>query len=291
MAESGSMDLLGIGAVASAAGSLPKWYQAWKQSNLADDMQKDLKRPAFEIPKSEQEALQSARAQAGMTRLPGQSAMEGRLDQNTANQINTIERMGTGGANDINAASRAYGMQQEGENALGVNAANMFLGNQQVLRNELNNNAEWQNKQWQWDKQMPYETSARAIAALRQSSAENLNSAVGDITGGISNMALAGYMGGGKLNFGGDKTGTTGMPTTNPQSSQTDFMGLMDKRQADMMGGGYGNLSGGTLGNQGVATNFGNNNSPYTNPFNDIARKPLFQTFSDFGGGYTPSFK
>lgn len=286
-----ALPLLALGAIASAAGSLPKWYQAWKQSNLADDMQKDLKRPDFEIPKSEIESLQSAQAQAGMTRLPGQSAMEGRLDQNTANQINTIQRMGTGGANDINAASRAYGMQQEGENTLGLNAANMFLGNQQILRNELNQNAEWQNKQWQWDKQMPYETSARAIAALKQSSAENLNSAVGDITGGISNMALAGYMGQTKgFDLSGNKIGSVA-PGVNPQSTQTDFMGLMDKGQADMMGGGYGNLSGGTLGNEGVATKFNNNNSPYTNPFNDITRKPLFQTFSDFGGGYTPSFK
>jgi hypothetical protein len=268
MAESGSMDLLGIGAVSSLVGTLPKWYQAWKQSNLADDMSKDLKRPDFEIPQSEIESLQSAQAQAGMTRLPGQSAMEGRLDQNTANQINTIQRMGTGGANDINAASRAYGMQQEGENTLGLNAANMFLGNQQILRNELNQNAEWQNKQWQWDKQMPYETSARAIAALRQSSAENLNSAVGDLTGGISNMALAGYMGGGKLKFGADETG---VPGANPQSSQNQLMGLMDLNQTNnrpIVGAGY------LTADQEFKVN----------------RKPLFQTFSDFGGGYTPKF-
>tara|TARA_R110000868_G_scaffold186320_2_gene428732 strand:+ start:3343 stop:4182 length:840 start_codon:yes stop_codon:yes gene_type:complete len=277
------LPLLAIGAIASAAGSLPKWYQAWKQSNLADDMQKDLKRPDFEIPKSEIESLQSAQAQAGMTRMPGQSAMEGRLDQNTANQINTIQRMGTGGANDINAASRAYGMQQEGENTLGLNAANMFLGNQQILRNELNQNAEWQNKQWQWDKQMPYETSAKAIAALKQSSAENLNSAVGDITGGISNMALAGYMGQTKgFDLSGNKIGSAAGATSetagnifggnygfSPQKEEFSSFGDFNSSPSQ---GGFG------------LNSFGGNNT-------SIQRKPLFQTFSDFGGGYIPRFK
>jgi hypothetical protein len=63
-----------------------------------------------------------------------------------------------------------------------------------------------------------------------------------------------------------------------------------------MMGKGIGNLSGGTLGNEGVATEFTNNRPSYSDPFNDpqynyTKRKPLFQTFSDFGGGYTPAFK
>lgn len=286
-----ALPLLALGAAASAAGSLPKWYQAWKQSNLADEMQKDLKRPDFEIPQSEIESLQSAQAQAGMTRLPGQSAMEGRLDQNTANQINTIQRMGTGGANDINAASRAYGMQQEGENTLGLNAANMFLGNQQILRNELNQNAEWQNKQWQWDKQMPYETSARAIAALKQSSAENLNSAVGDITGGLSNMALAGYMGQTKgFDLSGNKTGSP--VVTTPATSETP---------GNLFGGNYGfspkkeefsSFSDfNTSVNNSEATSNNASNNLFGGNYGFTQRKPLFSTFSDFGGGYTPRFK
>lgn len=54
--------------------------------------------------------------------------------------------MGTGGPNDINAAARAYGMQQEGENKLGIEASNMYLRNQDILRSQLDQNAEWQQK-------------------------------------------------------------------------------------------------------------------------------------------------
>jgi hypothetical protein len=199
--------LLAIAAGASALSTLPNWYQSWKQSERADELAKGLKRPDFEIPQSELESLQSANAQAGMTRLPGQSAIEGRLDQNTSNLVSDIERMGTGGPNDINTASRAYGMQQEGENKLGVDASNMFLRNQDILRSELDENAEWQNKKWDWDKKQPYENTANAIGALRESSARNFDTAWKDLTGGVSNLAMGEYLrGAGGLDLGGGKT-------------------------------------------------------------------------------------
>lgn len=188
------LPLLAISAGASALSTLPNWYQSWKQSERADELAKGLKRPDFEIPKSELESLESAKAQAGMTRLPGQSAIEGRLDVNTANQIADIQRMGTGGPNDINAAARAYGMQQENENKLGIEASDMFLRNQDILRSELDENAEWQQKAWTWDKQMPYENTANAIGALRESSARNFDTAWKDLTGGVANLAMGEYL-------------------------------------------------------------------------------------------------
>lgn len=202
------LPLLAVGAGLSALSTLPNWYQSWKQSERADELAQGLKRPDFEIPQSEIDSLNSAKAQAGMTRLPGQSAIEGRLDQNTANEISDIQRMGTGGPNDINAAARAYGMQQEGENKLGIEASNMYLRNQDILRSQLDQNAEWQNKEWEWDKKLPYENTAAAIGALRESSARNFDTGWKDLLGGGANLALSEYLNNKDvLDLGGAKTG------------------------------------------------------------------------------------
>lgn len=206
--------LLAVSAGLSALSTLPNWYQSWKQSERADELAQGLKRPDFEIPQSEIDSLNSAKAQAGMTRLPGQSAIEGRLDQNTANQIADIQRMGTGGPNDINAAARAYGMQQEGENKLGIEASNMYLRNQDILRSQLDQNAQWQQKAWEWDKKMPYENTAAAIGALRESSARNFDTGWKDLLGGGANLALGEYLRGqGGLDLG--KTGGVNPSTFN----------------------------------------------------------------------------
>jgi hypothetical protein len=255
------LPLLAIAAGASALSTLPNWYQSWKQSERADELAKGLKRPDFEIPSSEKAALASAEAQAGMTRLPGQSAIEGRLDQNTANEISDIQRMGIGGANDINAAARAYGMQQEGENKLGIEASNMYLRNQDILRNQQNQDAEWQQKKWAWDKQMPYENTANAISALRESSTRNFDTAWKDLTGGVSNLAMGEYLkGAGGLDLGGEKT--------NPNAAFSMI----------------------TAPNQEIGKTIADAGSLTTDqPFNlDVSKRPIFDAFNY--GGYKPQF-
>ena len=175
----------------SMAQSIPNWMAGIKQAKTANDLQKELKRPDFEIPETATQSLQSAKNQAGMTRLPGQSGIEGRLDQTTANQIDLIERMGPGGATSLNAAAMAYGNQQSKENELGIAASENWNRNQDILRNQLDRMSEWEYKKWAWDKQMPYQTKAEAIAALKESSMRNLDNAAKDVFGGAANMLLA----------------------------------------------------------------------------------------------------
>lgn len=234
-------------------------WQANQQGKRADELQRNTVRPLFNIPESEKKSLLSAEEQARMTRLPGQSAIEGRLDQTTANQVNMVERMGTGGATSINAASRAYGMQQDKENELGIAAANMRLNNQQILRDELDENAQWQNKAWEWDTANPYMQKMAAIAALREAQLRNRNTGVKNLIGGLGNTAMMGAMGDDGVTGGGDgwfdgwgknstnKTSaygryskyeqlmdpnqTQGAPTTtqNPNKDTPEVFGLTDK--------------------------------------------------------------
>lgn len=210
----------------SALSTLPNWYQSWKQSERADELAKGLKRPDFEIPQSELESLASAQAQAGMTRLPGQSGIEGQLESTAANEVANVERMGTGGVNDINAASRVYSNLQGKQNELGVKASDMWLRNQDVLRSQLDQNAEWQQKKWEWDKQQPYENTAKAISALREGSARNFDTGWKDLFGGASNLALGEYLRGtgGKI---GDVTKTGNGGGVSPEAYKI----LMDSNQ------------------------------------------------------------
>lgn len=175
---------LGLGAVST----IPQWMTAFNQDERADELASGLVRPRMDVPESQKRALMSAEEQAKMTRLPGQSGIEGRLDQTTANKIAMIERLGTGGPTSINAASRAYGQQMDAENELGIKAADMYLRNQDVLRNELGQTAGYEQQAWNWNERMPFEQKQTAIEALREGSIRNKNAAFKDLVGGLSSF-------------------------------------------------------------------------------------------------------
>ena len=189
---------------ATLASSAYDWWTSSQQKKKADEMQKNNIRPNLGIPESEQRSLASAENQAGMTRLPGQSAIEGRLDQTTADQVAMVERQGIGGPTSINAASTAYGNQQQKENELGIASANMQLNNQQILRDELDENAQWQQKAWDWNVGDPYMSKQTAIASLREAQLRNRNTAVKNLVGGLGNTAMMGMMGNDGVMGGGD---------------------------------------------------------------------------------------
>jgi hypothetical protein len=181
------------------ASSIPQWLQGKKQEDRAEELGLNLRRPTLGVPESQQRALTSAEEQAKMTRLPGQSAIEGRLDQTTANTIAMLERLGGGGPTTINAASRAYGNQMDKEAELGVQAGNMFLRNQDILRNELGQTADYEQQAWNYNERMPYEQKAAAIEALKEASIKNKNAAFTNVFGSLS--SLFGGMGSGEGGF------------------------------------------------------------------------------------------
>jgi len=178
--------------LASAVSNLPGMVLGGSQLMKSNRM--NPVRPEYEIPESEKRALGVAEGLASQTRLPGQSAIEGRLDQTTANSLATIERMGYGGASDINAASRAFGNQQDKETELGVAAAGFNIQNQKNLEGALSRMATYEDKQWQINEQQPFLDDSRAKAALYEGGMENLVGGFKDTAGGVSNILLADAM-------------------------------------------------------------------------------------------------
>lgn len=207
------------------ASSAYDWWQSKQQEDLANELGQNNVRPVQQVPESQKRALQSAENQSEMSRLPGQIAIEGRLDQATANQVAMIERNGPGGPTSINAASAAYGNQQQKENELGIAASNMQLNNQKILRDELGQNAEWEQKAWDWNTGQPYLDKQLAIAALKGASLTNQNTAVKTLIGSAGYSLLGGMMGeqGGQGEDGGWFANTSAPQVTNPVTNPYNY--------------------------------------------------------------------
>lgn len=232
--EPESMMLLGTGL--SALGSLPQWFTGNTQENRAGELESTLgSRPKMSLAKGYQDALESAKEQANLTRLPGQDAIEGRLDQTTASQVTMLERMGLGGSTMINGASRAYGNQQEKENELGVSAAKMKLDNQKLLREQENIVGNQENEIWKTNELDPYLQKSNAIMALKEGGLRNKNSALMNLFGSLGN----GLMGMGMM---GGKGGNWWDKLSGPDSSFKTSVGGADGEESglfDLLG--YGN--------------------------------------------------
>lgn len=195
---------------------------AIEQRHKAAKLEKDLKRPAFAIPEAATAALRSAEEQAKLKKLPGHAAIEARLDATTADTIATLERMGMGGADTINGASRAYSHRQEKENELGIAGSNMYLHNQDVLRQQQGQYANWQNMAWNWDQKLPYEQKAAAIQALKGAAIQNTSAAYNSSVGGIKDF-FANYESGGMAKSNSSKKQTnTGMQVADTNGSGID---------------------------------------------------------------------
>lgn len=178
------MDPMTMMMLASLPQTLLGGYQMIKGYGSDND------RPDFKIPDQATNALKSAERQAAERRMPGQSAIEGRLDSTTANTLQTIERMSDSPISGINAASRAYGNQLEKETDLGVKAADFALRNQDILRSEQNRMAEWENKQEDWNTRTPYLQKAAQLSALKEAGLTNLAGGLTDALTGAATMSL-----------------------------------------------------------------------------------------------------
>lgn len=188
------MEWMALAGLSSTASAIPQWLTGDKQESQANELSKTLSRPLATTAPGYTEALESATKQSQMSRLPGASGIEGRLDQNTAGQISEIERLSDSPVMAINAASSAYSNQQAKENELGVDSANMSLHNADVLRNEEHVMGEQENRNWDYNEREAYDQKAAAIRALNNASINNKNSFWKNLFGSGANYALAAGM-------------------------------------------------------------------------------------------------
>lgn len=142
----------------------------------------NIERPKFEIPEAVLEQVNQARYLGSMRELPGQNLMEAKLGQNTAKGIAQMQNAAANSADLASNIARLYGAQNEGIQNIGLKAGQNWLAQQGQLSNALGALSQWQNKQFEFDKVMPYDDATAGVSALKEASYRNFLNAAKDVS-------------------------------------------------------------------------------------------------------------
>lgn len=163
------LTLAAISAIPSAIQGVVGLTQSAKSKNIL----KDLQRPTYNIPTEATAALNAAKNLASSNQMAGQTNVEQRLDQASANAMYGIEQNATSGAEALAALTGVYSNQMGQENALGLNAAQDYQRRQQAAQSAMNTYAGWQDKAWDYNTNQPYQDKLSAAQALGEAGMRN----------------------------------------------------------------------------------------------------------------------
>jgi len=143
-------------------------------------------RPQYNIPQGVLDQVNQAKYLAGMRELPGQNLMEGRLGQNTAKGIAEMKNVAANPADLASNVARMYGAQNDAMNNIGIQAGQNWLGQQGRLGQALGNLGQYQDKQWDYNTNQPYQNSMAAASALKEAAFRNAMAGGMNIASGVS---------------------------------------------------------------------------------------------------------
>jgi hypothetical protein len=147
-----------------------------------------VERPKYNIPQGVLDAVNQSKYLASMRELPGQNLMEGRLGQNTAKGIAEMRNVAANPADLASNVAKLYASQNQGLQDIGMRAGQNWLGQQGQLNQSLSRLGNYQDKQFEYNQNQPYQAAKAAESALRQASYENLYSGIT----GFANTAAGG---------------------------------------------------------------------------------------------------
>lgn len=206
-----------------------------KQGRQADELTENLTDPVYNIPSSAEAALANAKAMASSRYMPGQTALQNRIEQGTANAMSDVMRFSRSPQDALSAITAIGARNNDLELDLASTAAMDYQNRQRELRQQQGVMAGYQDKKWTNDVLNKFLRDSAAASALENASIRNKYEAV---KGGVN--AVGTFMGNLKTNGGGTTTdmGTisTGLEPINsvgtqamqvPQSNPMDTQGLM----------------------------------------------------------------
>jgi len=152
-----------------------------------------VERPKYNIPQGVLDAVNQSKYLASMREMPGQNLMEAKLGQNTAKGIAEMRNVAANPADLASNVAKLYASQNQGLQDIGMRAGQNWLGQQGQLNQALSRLGNYQDKQFDYDQNQPYQAAKAAESALRQASYENLYSGVNSLgsaaAGGVSAYA------------------------------------------------------------------------------------------------------
>lgn len=165
--------------------------KAAKQKHQLNQLEK-VERPKYNIPQGVLDAVNQSKYLAGMRELPGQNLMEARLGQNTSKGIAEMRNVAANPADLASNVAKLYASQNQGLQDIGMRAGQNWLGQQGQLNQALQRLGNYQDKQFEYNQNQPYQAAKGAESALRQASYENLYSGLSGVgsavAGGLSAM-------------------------------------------------------------------------------------------------------
>ena len=186
-----------------------KGVKAIQQGKQARELAKT-PRPKYEIPQEVMQQLNQAKYMAGMSELPGQNLLEGRIGANINKGVSELERVSATPSNLSSNVAKLYMGGNDQINDIGMAASQQWLRNQGMLSNVLGNVGTYRDKEFDYNMNQPYQNNMAAASALREGSYRNVQSASQDLASGLSGYANMDYYD--NLLKDINKTGTT----TNP---------------------------------------------------------------------------
>jgi len=157
-------------ALISAIGGISQLSQSKKYS--------DSEKPDYKISAESQRRLANAERMAGERNLPGQSLIEDKIKEATAAGLFNLKQMGQSGGQIIEGLTRLIKGERDTMADVGIAAAENYNKNQSMLRNELGVMSAEKEKEWQYDKYMPYLQSQQTARELESAGTQNIMSAV-----------------------------------------------------------------------------------------------------------------
>jgi hypothetical protein len=176
--------MLWVGTAISIASSIipmiTKGVTAGKQEREAKDLLAKNKRPDYGTPASQQKSLEMARqiSQAG---LPGKGMMADQLRASTGGAVRAAKEVSQDPASKLAAITDIYGKEMEGMQDLEMSDLQMRLRGQSELMKALQQQARYEDKEFDINKMQPYEQAMAAASALTGASMQNRQSAFEDI--------------------------------------------------------------------------------------------------------------
>lgn len=223
-------------AIVSAIPEIYKFAQGVKDKNLAKDFA-NKPRPTLDvpIPQAILDSVRMAKNRAGVVGIPGQGAIQNKIDGNTSAGTRSLIETQQGGASAAAGIAALDANANAATEDLGVKAGTQNLADlaaytHTTLPMLAGYEADKFNKEWDWNQRDPYLQSMAAASALRNSGEQNMYGAIDN----LSSIASSVLYNNGGLNDPSHKVaGLTQDPTNlGMGGGSVDGNGTMDNRNA-----------------------------------------------------------
>jgi len=141
------------------------------------------KRPEFEIPPALLEAVERMKDVASQRELPGAGRIYERLEKTQADALATLKESASSPGELLSGLQKVTDVTAEKKKDVGVAGEQAYNQNQFQLAKVLEGLSEMQEKQFMYNKYMPYLQAMDAAKRLSSSGLSNVYSGMGNITG------------------------------------------------------------------------------------------------------------